>query len=90
MKKKHCPKCGRTRDITAFYAEPERKPDGRSGHCKDCKRKRSNLYYHSAAQVERRARDRAILAAAHAADPIAAAVDAVDASEWAEIAAETP
>ncbi len=78
MKKKRCPKCERTRDITCFYRDTSRR-DKLTAVCRDCRRKASLAYYRSAVQVERRARDKAILDAEHAdADPIRAAVDEGD------------
>lgn len=59
--KKYCTKCKRERLKKHFYEDHTgKRPDGLTAVCRDC----------------RRDKRRAILAAAHAADPIAAAVDA--------------
>jgi hypothetical protein len=65
MRRKYCTVCRRTRDATCYYKDRTgARPDGLTAVCKDC----------------RKARRRAILDAAHAAnqagaDPIGAAVD---------------
>lgn len=54
MKKKTCPKCGKTKQ-TRYFPRDRSRPDGRYPYCSQCNRERSRQYYWAAPEKYRKA-----------------------------------